>query len=98
MDGALAFKLWDYMAAGLPAVVTDLPSTSSASLLAEKAYVVPPEDPDAMAKAFVDLLGDITKRTRLAEAGLNYVRHHHTWRHAAVDTADFIAKRLNETS
>jgi len=98
MDGALAFKLWDYMAAGLPAVVTDLPSTSSASLLAEKAYVVPPEDPDAMAKAFVDLLGDITKRTRLAEAGLNYVRHHRTWRHAAVDTADFIAKRLNETS
>jgi glycosyltransferase involved in cell wall biosynthesis len=98
LNGALAFKLWDYLAAGLPVVVTDFPSTSSASLLAELAYVVPPEDPDAMAKAFADLLGSIDKRTRMAQAGMNYVRQHRTWRHVAVDTADFIARRLKEIS
>jgi len=97
-NGAIALKLWDYMAAGLPVVVTDFPSTPSASLLADKAAVVPPEDPDAMAKAFADLLGSTSKRARLAEAGLNYVRQHRTWRQAAAETADFIAKRLHDSA
>ena len=97
-NGAVASKLWDYMAAGLPVVVTDFPDTPSAPLLANKAYVVPPEDPDAMAGAFADLLGNVDKRTRLAQAGLDYVRRHRTWRQAAVETADFIAKRLKEAS
>jgi glycosyltransferase involved in cell wall biosynthesis len=97
-EGALASKLWDYMAAGLPVVVTDLPDTPSASLLAGKAYVVPPEDPNAMAGAFADLLGNVDKRDRLAQAGLNYVRQHRTWRQAALETADFMAKRLQETA
>jgi len=96
--GAVASKLWDYMAAGLPVVVTDLPDTPSASLLAGKAYVVPPEDPNAMARALVDLLGNVDKRTRLAQAGLEYVRQHRTWRQAAAETADFIAKRMQETA
>ena len=95
-NGAFASKLWDYMAAGLPVVVTDLPHTPSASLLADKAYVVPPEDPNAMARAFVDLLENVDKRGRLAQAGLNYVRQHRTWRQAAAETADFVAKRLKE--
>ena len=97
-NGAVASKLWDYMAAGLPVVVTDLPDTPSAYLLADKAYVVPPEDPNAMAKAFVDLLGNGDKRIRLAQAGLDYVRRHRTWRQAAAETANFIAKRLSEMS
>jgi len=95
-NGAIAAKLWDYMAAGLPVVVTDFPYTPSASLLADKAYVVPPEDPKAMARAFVDLLGDVDKRGRLAQAGLDYVRQHRTWRQAAAETADFVAERLKE--
>jgi hypothetical protein len=49
-----------------------------------------------MAKAFADLLGSTNKRARLAEAGLNYVRQHRTWRQAAAETADFISKRLTE--
>jgi glycosyltransferase involved in cell wall biosynthesis len=97
-NGAVASKLWDYMAAGLPVVVTDFPETSSASLLADKVCVIPPEDPNAMAKALGDLLGNVEKRTRLAQAGLNYVRQHRTWRQAAVETADFIARRLQVTA
>ena len=97
-NGAVTAKLWDYMAAGLPVVVTDFPYTPSGSLLADKAYVVPPGDPDAMAGAFLDLLGSADKRARLGQAGLNYVRQHRTWRQAAAETADFIGKRLKETS
>jgi glycosyltransferase involved in cell wall biosynthesis len=67
-------------------------------LLADKVCVIPPEDPNAMAKALGDLLGNVEKRTRLAQAGLNYVRQHRTWRQAAVETADFIARRLQVTA
>ena len=95
-NGAVASKLWDFMAAGLPVVVTDFPSTLSGSLLTGKAYVVPPEDTNAMVNALRDLLGDAGKRARLAEAGLGYVRQHRTWRQAAAETADFVAKRLKD--
>ncbi len=95
-NGAVASKLWDFMAAGLPVVVTDFPSTPSGSLLTGKAYVVPPEDTNAMVNALRDLLGDAGKRARLAEAGLGYVRQHRTWRQAAAETADFVAKRLKD--
>jgi glycosyltransferase involved in cell wall biosynthesis len=97
-NGAVASKLWDFMAAGLPVVVTDFPSTSSGALLAGTAYVVPPEDAGAMAHAFRDLLGNADERARLAEAGLRYVRQHRTWRQAAGETADFIAKRLKDSA
>jgi hypothetical protein len=40
----------------------------------------------------------VDKRDRLAQAGLNYVRQHRTWRQAALETADFMAKRLQETA
>jgi hypothetical protein len=49
-----------------------------------------------MAEAFADLLGNGNKRVRLAQAGLEYVRLHRTWRQAAVETSDFIATRLKE--
>jgi glycosyltransferase involved in cell wall biosynthesis len=95
-NGAVAAKLWDYMAAGLPVVVTDFPDTRSGSSLTGKTSIVPPEDAPAMANAFRDLLRDANKRARLAVAGLRYVRQHRTWRQAAAETADFVAKRLKE--
>jgi len=95
-NGALAAKLWDYMACGLPVVVTDFSDTPSARLLSDKAHVVPPEDAKAMADALLDLLKDVDKRDKLAVRGREYVLHHRTWKQAAIDTANFIAKRLEE--
>ena len=94
--GALAVKLWDYMACGLPVVVTDFSDTPSARLLSDKAHVVPPEDAKALADALLDLLMDADKRAKLAVRGREYVLHHRTWKQAAIDTANFIVKRLGE--
>jgi len=93
-QGALASKLWDYMACRLPVVVTDFPDTPSASLLADKAYVVPPEDANTMATALIDLLRNSNRRSRLGAIGYEYVCHHRTWRHAAVETSAFMEKRV----
>ena len=95
-NGAIAAKLWDYMACGLPVVVTDFSDTPSARLLSDKAHVVPPEDAKAMADALLDLLKDVDKRDKLAVRGREYVLQHRTWKQAAIDTANFIAKRLEE--
>lgn len=97
-NGAFATKLWDYMASSLPVVVTDFPDTASARLLADKVVVVPPEDAQAMAEALRDLLRDSGKRAALGAAGRRYVLQHRTWRRAAMETADFIERRLRETA
>ena len=95
-QGSLASKLWDYMACKLPVVVTDLPHTTSATLLEDKAYIVQPEDVNAMARGIRDLLENAQLAKSLATQGYEYVCGHKTWRRAAEDTASFIEKRLVE--
>jgi PAS domain S-box-containing protein len=97
-NGCITLKLWDYMAAGLPVLVTDLPHTPSAVLLKEKAYRVQPEDSRAMAAGLRDLLAHRDLRARLGAAGLDYVRKHRTWRHAADETIQFMQARLAEVA
>lgn len=97
-NGCITLKLWDYMATGLPVVVTDFPDTPSAALLRDKAYLVPPEDPKAMADAMKDLIMRDDLRARVGAAGLDYVRKHRTWLHAADETAQFMRARLAEVS
>lgn len=94
-NGALATKLWDYMATGLPVVVTDMPDSASYALLKNLACVVPPEDPQAMANGLRDLLSHADLCARLSAASLDYVRKYRTWRQAAAQTANFILARLS---
>ncbi len=93
-NGALAAKLWDYMAAGLPVLVTDYPDTPSAALLGDKVYRVPPEDPQAMEAGLRALMENDDLRRRLSAAGLDYVRKQRTWRHAAEETIRFMQRRM----
>ncbi|MBM4133672.1 MAG: glycosyltransferase family 4 protein [Nitrospira sp.] len=96
-NGCITLKLWDYMAAGLPVLVTDFQDTPSAAILMGKVYSVKPEDPDAMAAGLRDLLRQENLRRRLGQTGLDYVRKHRTWRQAAEDTLRFIEDRLATT-
>ncbi|MEW6544179.1 MAG: glycosyltransferase family 4 protein [Nitrospirota bacterium] len=97
-NGCVTLKLWDYMAAGLPVVATDLPGTASYDLLKEKVLVVPPEDPQAMEQALRRLVSQEELRDRLGREGRDYVRAHRSWRQAAEETVGFIKKRLAEES
>lgn len=95
-NGCIALKLWDYMAAGLPVVATDLPDTASYPLLCDKAVLVPPEDPSVLEKTLQGLLDQEEVRERLGLAGRHYVQRHRGWRHAAEETAGFLMNRLKE--
>ncbi|HET7571155.1 MAG TPA: glycosyltransferase family 4 protein [Gaiellaceae bacterium] len=60
--------LVEAMAAGLPVVASDIPGYRDV-LPAEAGRLVPPGDPDALADALAELLGNATLRERLGAAG-----------------------------
>jgi glycosyltransferase involved in cell wall biosynthesis len=81
-EGAVPTKLLEAMAAGRPVV---LGARGEAARLVEEAgagLVVPPEDPEALARAFRELAGDRPRRLRLGAAGRRWVCDRHARDHA----------------
>lgn len=70
-------KVFEALAAGLPLVVSDLPSLRDV-LDGDTATFVEPEDPAALAAGIAELLGDGGLRERRAAAGRERVRQN-TW-------------------
>jgi glycosyltransferase involved in cell wall biosynthesis len=80
-------KLFDYMAAGVPIVASDLPALREVLRDGENALLVPPGDPAAVAKAIARLLADPGLARRLAARA---------WEEASVYTWDARAAQLLE--
>lgn len=77
--------LLEAMAQGVPIVATDIPGYRSVVTHESEALLVPPRDPDALARALGSLLRDPARRERLGAAGI---------RTAARYGWDSIAERL----
>jgi glycosyltransferase involved in cell wall biosynthesis len=75
-------KLFEYMAAGLAVVASDLPAVRDA-VSERTAVLVPKGDPQALAAAVATLSVDFDRRRRLGEAGRVLVAAEHTWAHRA---------------
>jgi len=74
-------KLYSYMACARPVVISDIPIECKG--LSEAARVVPPEDPDALAEAVIDLLNHPEEARRMGERGREIVEELYTWDVAA---------------
>ncbi len=72
LGGRLSFKLLEYMASGRPVVSTDV--DESFPLKESGAGIVTKVDPEAMAKAVVELLDDDRLAEQLACKGVEYAR------------------------
>jgi glycosyltransferase involved in cell wall biosynthesis len=72
-------KLFEYLAAGVPAVASDLPPTRALLAGAEAALLVPPGDHDAFAEALESLLCDQARAARLARRGREAVEERFHW-------------------
>ena len=66
------------MAAGKPVVTTDVGGCAEAVVDGETGLVVPPENPEALAKALEDLLTRPAEARRMGEAGRRRVEEHFT--------------------
>jgi len=93
-NSACATKIWEAMAAGIGVIVTDMPQTASYEMLQEMAWVVPPEDPEAMAEAMVHMIGDEERYQRVTTQARVYVQTQRSWNKAAADILHFISLRL----
>jgi glycosyltransferase involved in cell wall biosynthesis len=71
-------KLFEYMAAGVPIVASDLPSTREVLSPEESAILVPPDDPRALAEGLRRALGERALAESLARKAREEVEEY-TW-------------------
>jgi glycosyltransferase involved in cell wall biosynthesis len=75
---ASPLKAFEFQAAGVPILASDLPSMREALTHGENAWLVEPDDPDALAAGLARLLTDEQLRTTLGARGRLAVTEH-TW-------------------
>ena len=90
-------KLFDYMAAGVPIVASDLPSLREVLRHGENALLVPPDDAGALAQAIERLLADPGLAARLA-ARAQHDAAGYTWDARAARLIDFFQLRPGSES
>jgi glycosyltransferase involved in cell wall biosynthesis len=92
--GVLPLKLFEALACGTPAIVTDLRAQADLVRAGECGLVVPVGDADALARAVAALAADPDRRNRLGEAGAQLVAAEHSWTARAADTASILRQAI----
>jgi glycosyltransferase involved in cell wall biosynthesis len=80
--------LAESFACATPAVASDIPGYAAVAI-PEAARLVPPNDPEALTAAVVDVLSDEERRTEMGRAARAHAVASYAW--------DDIARRLEET-
>jgi glycosyltransferase involved in cell wall biosynthesis len=88
--------LLEAMAAGLPAVTTDVDGAGEVARMARTAVLVPPGDPESLASAVIQLLEDPMDAERRAAAGLDLVTREFTWARTASSLTALYEQLLSE--
>ena len=88
-DYTSPLKMFEYMAAGVPIVASDLPSLREVLRHGHNALLVPPDDERALASAIRCLLSDHELAERLARTA-RYEVTDRTWRRRAVRIMEFL--------
>lgn len=79
VERVVPVKLFEYMAAGLPVVATDLPLQRSIISTAGCGLLVSPQDPSEAREAIAELLSDPARAASMGEQGREYVRQNFLW-------------------
>ena len=83
-------KLFEYMASKRPIVATDIPSIREI-LNETNAFIVSPDDPEAMAKGIIEAVQNDTKNKKITQGAYSYVELH-TWNKRAKRILGFLEK------
>jgi glycosyltransferase involved in cell wall biosynthesis len=89
--GLSPLKLYETLACGVPAIVTDFPGQADLVRDRGTGLVVPPEDPAALASAVATLAGSPQEAVAMGRRGREVVAAEHSWDARAAATAEVIA-------
>jgi len=84
------------LACGIPLVITEDGGSREYATHEETALVVPPQDPEAMARAIRRILDEPGLGDRLAGNGLDLVKSRFNWHHATVELERVLLEKLEE--
>jgi glycosyltransferase involved in cell wall biosynthesis len=93
--GFSAIKVFEIMACGRPAIVTDFPGQGDVVRNANAGIVTAPESPKAIAKAVATLRSHPEVADRLGRNGREAIEQEHTWQHRANTTSSILNSVLS---
>jgi glycosyltransferase involved in cell wall biosynthesis len=86
---AVPVKLFEYMAAGLPIVASDLPCQTEVVGGNNAGLLAKPEEPETFACAILQLLEDRELAARLGENGRKAFLEHYSWESQEIVLGDY---------
>lgn len=86
---ALPIKLFEYMAAGLPVIVSDFPIWREIVLESKCGFVVDPFDQEAVINAMTFIFDHPDEAEKMGNAGRKAVQEYYNWQSEAVRLVDF---------
>lgn len=84
--GLSPLKVFETLACGVPVIVTDFPGQANLVRMGECGIVIPPEDPQALAKAVAYLYHHPEERAAMGKRGRELVEREHSWDKRAEQT------------
>ena len=95
--GLFPVKLFEIMACGVPAIVSDYPGQADLVRRGRCGLVVPPGDASALAAAVGELAANPDIARAMGQRGYELVLHEHSWDARALQTARVIEQVLRKT-
>jgi glycosyltransferase involved in cell wall biosynthesis len=91
-QGLSPLKIYETLACGVPAIVSDLPGQADLVRTHECGVVIPAENPQALAESVAFIYDNPAKRQEMGQRGREIVEKEHSWKQRAKDTAQIINK------
>ncbi|BAI76870.1 glycosyltransferase (plasmid) [Azospirillum sp. B510] len=93
-DEGMPNVVLEAMASGLPVVASAVAGARDLVVEGETGFLVPPEQPDALAGALLRLTADPMARRALGDRGRRRVEEHFSWRSAALSFLELVERGI----
>lgn len=94
--GLFPIKLFEILACGTPAIVTDYPGQADLVRSGRCGLVIAPNDAGALASAVAALASNESERAAMGGRGHELIANEHSWDRRAAQTAALIGRILNQ--
>jgi glycosyltransferase involved in cell wall biosynthesis len=97
LGGGSPMKLYAYLACARPVIISDLGEWTDSLALKKHnaAYLIAPDDSQALVNAIIELKANENLRKQLGRSGRNFVLRERRWSHSSAKIMDIYYQKLN---